>query len=129
VRVDFEPPVALAWLELAAGVTLALACLVVDAGGRILVLPGAALLLALGLRDALARPTLSLQSGGLVVVIGLHRRAVPWSTLERARVVTDRRAPLLELDLGDTVVVLSRRRLGVPPHQALEALEEIRATR
>jgi hypothetical protein len=41
-------------------------------------------------------------------------------------VVADRRAALLELDLGSVTVVLSRRRLGCPPVQALEQLEAAR---
>jgi hypothetical protein len=41
-------------------------------------------------------------------------------------VITDRRTPLLELDLDHTVVVLSRRRLGTAPYLVLEELDTVR---
>lgn len=107
---------------------LALAALAVDPLGRLLLLPAAGLLLALALRDLLLRPTLTGTTDGLTLVTGLHRVTVPWADVEVLRVVTDRRAPLLEIDLGDTVVVLSRGRLGAPPYAVLEDLQELRAT-
>ncbi len=130
MREHFAPSLLAAAVPLVAGVALGLATLGLDAGGRLLILPAALLLLALGLRDVLLRPTLALHDDGLDVVAGAHRRHVAWSELERTRVVTDRRAALLELDLGDTVVVLSRRRLGASPYRVLEAVEQARdATR
>jgi len=36
--------------------------------------------------------------------------------------VTARRTPLLEIDLGDRVVVASRRRLGAPVDEVLAAV-------
>ena len=43
--------------------------------------------------------------------------------------ITDRRTPLLELDLGDTLVVLARGRLGRPPQDVLAELQEIAGDR
>ena len=128
-RPDFAPSGATVAGPLVVGIVLGLAALDLDTGGRLLIVPAALVLLALGLRDALLRPTLALRHDGLDVVVGGRRRHVPWAELEGVRVVTDRRATLLELDLGFTVVVLSRRRLGVPPDVALEVLEQVRAGR
>jgi hypothetical protein len=47
----------------------------------------------------------------------------------RLRVVTDRRAPLLEVDLEHRVLVLSRGRLGRSPHEVLDELEALRVSR
>jgi hypothetical protein len=52
--------------------------------------------------------------------------SVPWDRVERMRVVRDRRAALLELDLGVTVVVLSRNRLGRWPEDVLTDLLAVR---
>jgi len=124
---EFGPPVGLGWLQVAVGVTLLCVTAAADPTGRVLMVPAAALLVALGVRDLVLRPTLSAGREGLTVVDGLHRRVVTWAAVERVRVVTDRRAPLLELDLGDAVVVLSRRRLWMPPSLVLEQLEQLRA--
>jgi hypothetical protein len=120
------PPPLQGWAELAAAAGLLGAAFAVDPVGRVLVAPAVVLLAVLGARDLLLRPTLTAGHEGLLVVDGFRRRAVRWPELARARVVTDRRAPLLELDLGDTVVVLSRRRLGQPPALALAELEATR---
>ena len=93
-----------------------------DAGGRVLAWPAAGLLAAAGLRDLLLSPVLRADEAGLEVVVGLRRHRVPWAQLEAARVVTDRRTPLLELDLGSTLVVLPGRRLGRAPQVVLEQL-------
>lgn len=57
---------------------------------------------------------------------GWTRRTASWPDVHDLRVVTDRRTALLELDLDGALVVLSRRRLGSAPHQALEQLERLR---
>jgi hypothetical protein len=43
------------------------------------------------------------------------------------RVVRDRRTEVLELDLGRTLAMLSRARLGRPPAQVLDELLALRA--
>ena len=110
---------------LAAGVLLALVGLGADAGGRVLSWPAAALLLAAGARDLALAPALTADAQGLVVVHGLRRTRFPWTAVERLRVVTDRRAPLLEVDTGDALVLLSRWRLGRPPATVLQELRAI----
>ena len=120
------PPLTVAVVELLAAAALLAA--VVPAGplGRLLLLCAAVLVLVRGLRDLLLRPTLRATPQGLSLVDGLRRLDVPWAQVEQIRVVTDRRAQLLEVDLGDAVVVLSRSRLGAAPYLIREQLEELR---
>lgn len=121
------PSTALGASELVAG---AMALVIGEQGddlALLLVLPVFAFLVALGLRDLVLRPTLCASSDSLTVVRGIGRVTVGWDTVERLRVVTDRRTPLLEIDLGSTSVVLSRTRLGTAPSQVLADLEALRA--
>ena len=75
------------------------------------------------LRGLLAlRPVLRADTAGLEVVVGLRRRQLSWPEVHGLRVVDDRRTPLLEVDLGSTLVVLTRRRLGRPPDVVLDEL-------
>ncbi|MGZ6826830.1 MAG: PH domain-containing protein [Mycobacteriales bacterium] len=107
-------------LALLAGTTRA------DPVGAVLLVPAGVLALASGLRDLLLTPALRADATGLEVVDGLHRRRLPWAQVEGLRVVTDRRTPLLEVDAGEVLVVLSRRRLGASPYQVLEELQALR---
>lgn len=93
--------------------------------GRVLLVPAALALGTVSLRDLLMVPTLLVCAEGITVVVGFRRRAWRWDQVS-ARVVTDRRSPLLELDVGDTVIVLSRRRLGRAPDLVLEQLDSAR---
>ena len=127
--VTAAPARSTALLLLAGAVLLALVALAADPHGRLLAAPAALLLAALGLRDLLLRPVLAAGAWGLEVVTGLRRRHVPWHSLEGLRVVTDRRTPLLELDLGTTLVVLPRSRLGRDPQEVLAELDAVRPTR
>ena len=121
------PPRAHGVLLLLLGTALAVAAAVADAPGPVLLLPAAVVALGLGARDLLLRPVLAADALGLSVVDGTTRRRVGWESVERLRVVTDRRTPVLELDLGeDGLVVLTRRRLGTSPAEALALLEQIR---
>ena len=96
-----------------------------DAGGRVLAWPAAALLAAAALRDLALRPTLRADRAGVEIVTALRRRWTPWQQVEGMRVVTDRRTPVLEVDVGATLLVLSRRRLGRAPASVLEELLEL----
>ena len=98
-----------------------------DVPGRVLAVPAALVLALLGLRDLVLRPVLRADDEGLEVVTGLRRLRLPWSQVEGLSVVTDRRAPLLQVDLGSTLVVLGRTRLGRPPQDVLEALLPLQA--
>lgn len=108
------------------GLLVLLAGGLVEPIGRMLLLPAAAVLLALCLRDLLLRPTLSADSTGLEVIDGWHRRSASWAAVEGLRVVRDRRTSLLEIDLGEHLVVLSGHRLGTDPDAALLLLESYR---
>jgi hypothetical protein len=126
-RVEITPSRAQGWLVVGLGLLVLAGAVPAPPVGRVLLVPAALLLIVVGARDLFLAPTLAADAVGITVVDGLRRRDATWAELERMRVVTDRRTPLLELDLGDTVVVLSRRRLGAPPYVVLEQLEQARA--
>ncbi len=114
-------------LEVGAAFVLLAGLTLVDPLGRLLLALGATVVLAVGLRDLFLRPTVVADRDGLIIVDGLARVQARWADVERLRIVTDRRAPLLEVDLGARVVVLGRRRLGAAPYLVLEELEALRA--
>jgi hypothetical protein len=115
-----------AWALLAGAAALLVVGLVADAGGRLLALPAAVLLAGLAARDLALRPVLRADAAGLDVVVGLRRRRVDWAQVERLRVVQDRRTPVLEIDLGATLVLLTRGRLGRSPALVLQELRDVR---
>jgi hypothetical protein len=98
----------------------------VDRLSWVILLPVAVGAAASGLRDLLLSPVLTADADGLLVVDGVRRVRAGWSEVEELRTVRDRRTPLLELDLGDRVVVLTGRRLGAPVDEVLDALQELR---
>jgi hypothetical protein len=89
-------------------------------------------LLALVVVDVLLRPRLAADPGGLQVRTLAVRRRLPWSALRRVDVDERARygltARTLELDAGDTLVVLGRRALGEDPRDVADALARIRYT-
>lgn len=97
----------------------------VDAPGRLLAVPVALLVLAAGLRDLLLRPVLTAGADGLTVVSGVRREHVPWEALAAVRAVRDRRTDVLELDLGDRLLVLTARRLGAPVDEVVGELRQL----
>ena len=124
----WSPRVGETVLTAVAGLVLAVAALLVDPVGRVLVGGAALLLLGLALRDALLRPRLVADGAGVTAraLTGVTR--IAWPGLQ-ARVRTQRRwgvrSTTLELeDLGDDVVlvVLGRRELGADPATVAEAL-------
>jgi hypothetical protein len=118
----YSPPRAQGWLLLLAGSALVVVLVPAPPLGRVLLVPAVLALVALGLRDLLLIPTLAADLEGLTIA----KQRYPWADVPRVRVITDRRTPLLELDLDHTVVVLSRRRLGTAPYLVLEELEALR---
>ena len=110
---------------------LALALVVLDAPGRVLVGAGALLLLALAARDLVARPRLTAGPDGIDVRTWTRRRHLPWSGL-RVRVRESRRLGMrsrtLELDTAagpdddGVLVVLGRRDLGADPERVAREL-------
>ncbi|MCU1590629.1 MAG: hypothetical protein JWP11_1885 [Frankiales bacterium] len=99
-----------------------------DSAGRLLAAPAAVAVLALAVRDLRSGPVLAAGPQGVEVLQGLRRTRVPWPQVERMRVVKDRRTEMLELDLGSTLALLSRNRLGRLPEDVLTDLLAIRAT-
>ena len=116
---------------------LALALVVLDAPGRVLVGAGALLLLALALRDLVARPRLAAGPDGIDVRTWTRHRHLPWPGL-RVRVRESRRLGVrsrtLELDTAagpdddGVLVVLGRRDLGADPEQVARELRALDPT-
>lgn len=123
---EWGPAPAWGWGQLALAVLLVALLPVTDRLGWVLLVPAAGCAAASGLRDLLLTPVLRADGAGLAVVEGVRRVAVGWSEVERLRTVRDRRVPLLEVDLGSSVVVLSARRVGAPVEEVLVRLEELR---
>jgi hypothetical protein len=103
-----------------------------DPAGRVLFGLAALGLLALTVVDLLLRPRLAADPDGLRVRTLAVRRRMPWSALQRVDVDERSRygltARTLELDAGDTLVVLGRRALGTDPRDVADALARIRYT-
>jgi hypothetical protein len=110
---------------LVAAVVLALVGLATDGGGRLLSWPAALLVLAVAARDLALGPALRADASGLLVVTGLRVVRLDWSSVERLRVVRDRRTPLLEVDAEGRLHLLSRWRLGRPPAAVLDELQGV----
>jgi hypothetical protein len=115
----------------AIGLGLALAVLVVDAPGRVLVGAGALLVLAVAVRDRVGRPRLAAGPDGVDVRSWTARQHLPWPGL-RVRVRESRRWGIrgrtLELDTAGgpeddgVLIVLGRRDLGADPQEVARAL-------
>src|SRR3954452_25001458 len=115
----------------AIGLGLALAVLLVDPAGRILLGAAALLVLALAARDALLRPRLSAGPEGVVVRTMSGRQHLPWPGLRIGVRATRRwglRNRILELDTAagpdddGVLVLLGRRDLGADPEDVVRAL-------
>lgn len=111
---------------LALAALLALVAVLSDAAGRLLAAPAAVAVLVLALRDLRSGPVLRAGPEGVEVLQGVRRLRTPWPQVERMRVVRDRRTEVLELDLGRTLALLTRARLGRPPAEVLTELLAIR---
>jgi hypothetical protein len=118
----------------AVALCLALALVVLDSPGRLLVGTGVLLLLALAARDLLARPRLAAGANGVDVRTLTGRHHLPWGGL-RVRVRDGRRLGIrsrsLELDTSagphddGVLVVLGRRDLGADPADVARALQAL----
>jgi hypothetical protein len=111
---------------LATAAVLVVVTVLSDPAGRLLAAPAALAALVLGLRELRGGPVLSADADGVTALSGWRRVHADWRAVERMRVVRDRRAELLELDVGDTVVLLSRTRLGRLPEEVLTDLLAVR---
>jgi hypothetical protein len=119
------------------GLGLAMAVVVLDAAGRILVGAGAVLLLGLAVRDLLARPRLRAGPDGVDVRSLGSGRHLPWARLQvRVREVRrfGVRSRTLELDTATgpeddgVLVVLGRRDLGADPDDVARTLRTLDPT-
>ena len=111
-----------------AGTGLALAVLLVDPLGRVLVGGAALLLLTLAAHDALLRPRLQAGPDGVTLRALTGPTTIPWIRL-RVRVRTQRRWGMRSrtLEFEDraedaVLVVLGRRELGTDPEAVAAAL-------
>jgi hypothetical protein len=121
----------------AIGLGLALAVLVVDPIGRVLVGAAAVLVVGLAVRDVVARPRLTAGPDGVDVRGWIGRRHLPWPGL-RIHVRETRRfgvrSRTLELDTASgpdddgVLVVLGRRDLGSDPAEVARALAALDPT-
>jgi Bacterial PH domain len=121
----------------AIGLGLALAVVLLDAAGRVLVGAAAVLVLVIAVRDVVARPRLAAGPDGVDVRAWTTRRHLPWPVL-RVRVRETRRfgvrSRTLELDTAagqdddGVLVVLGRRDLGTDPEAVARALRELDPT-
>lgn len=111
---------------LALTVVLVVVTFLSDSAGRLLTAPAAIVTLALAFRDLTSGPVLHADAEGLTVLQGLRTRRLAWGQVERMRVVKDRRTEMLELDIGSTLLLLSRTRLGRLPEDVLGDLLALR---
>ncbi len=121
----------------AIGLGLALAVLVVDTTGRVLVGAAALLVLATVVRDVVARPRLAAGPDGVDVRLWKARRHLPWPGLQ-VRVREMRRfgvrSRTLELDTAagpdddGELLLLGRRDLGADPEEVARALRALDPT-
>lgn len=112
------------------GLALCAAGLATDAMGRFLALVAGLGLLAVAAGDLLRRPRLRADDAGVTARTLTGRIDLPWSQVEAVRVDQRRgvavRSTLLEIDAGETLVMLSRRALGADPRDVADALAELR---
>ena len=113
---------------LALAAVLVVMTLLSDPAGRLLTIPAGVAVLVLAVRDLRSGPVLRAGPDGVEVLQGVRRLRAGWGQVERMRVVKDRRTEMLELDLGRTLALLSRNRLGRLPEDVLAELLEIRAS-
>jgi len=121
-----EPVRRLGYGMLLLAAALAAVAVLVDSAGRLLAGPAAVIALGVAVRELRGGPLLVADSTRVVVRQGWRTVAAPWPQVERMRVIKDRRAELLEIDIGRTVLLLSRARLGRYPADVLTDLLALR---
>ncbi len=98
-----------------------------DSPGRVLFGLAAALLTGYALSDLLFTPRLAVDSTGLRVRSPLARAQLSWAQLDEVRADSHTRYGLrsvaLEIDAGQTLIVLSRRALGAQPEAVAAAIQ------
>lgn len=98
--------------------------------GRLIACVAAVVLLAVAVGDLVFRPRLVADAGGLTVRSPLGRASLPWAAVDAVRTDTRLRLGLrstaLEIDAGETLIVLSRRALGADPEQVAATVNALR---
>lgn len=114
---------------LAGAVSAGVALLFVDTPGRILLLALIVVLVGESVRLAVIRPVLSVDASGVRVRRAGGAHTYPWSEVGPVTATTSRRlvtSKSVELDVGDTLVVLPAYRLGADPAEVVAAIEAAR---
>jgi Bacterial PH domain len=131
--VHWTPRPAETWGTAVAAAVAAAIAATLDPAGELLLGVAAALLAGIAGTDLLLRPRLRADANGIEVRTLSVRRALPWAEVSRVRVDEHSRfgrtARTLEVDAGDTLVLLSRRALGTDPRDVADALAAIRVGR
>ena len=114
------------WVHVVAFAAVAVVCagagIESPAMGRILLWLAGAFAGGVGLRDALVRPTLETDDGGITVVRTWRRERLGWADIDAVAPYVHRRQAALELDAGERLVVLPARRLGADLAEVVDAL-------
>jgi hypothetical protein len=130
--VSYGVPISVIVGKFAVAAVLALIALIVGVREQVPIGLAAAVGVALyAARDVLARERLAADAHGLTTISGYAgHRHLDWSDMERmsidSRLRFGARTEILELDIGDHIFLFSRFDLGVPPDEALAALEALR---
>jgi hypothetical protein len=131
--VQWTPRPGETWGAAGSALVAAAVAATLDPAGRLLLALAAALLAGIAGADLLLRPRLRADATGIEVRTLAFRRALPWAQVTRVRVDErsryGRTARTLEVDAGDTLVLLSRRALGADPRDVADALAAIRTGR
>lgn len=129
-QLEWSPRPAETGVIAAFGVALCAAALATDTLGRFLALVAGLGLLAIGASDLLTRPRLRADQAGIAARTLTGRTELAWSQVEAIRVDQRRgmavRSVLLEIDAGETLIMLSRHALGADPRDVADALSDLR---
>jgi hypothetical protein len=127
----FGPSRAIAGLIAFAGAVSAVAAVLnSDPGGRLFLACVTIALLAIAASDLVFSPRLTAGPTGLAIFAPMTRTSLSWAEIDS--ITVDERTHLglasraLEIESGDLLVVLSRRRLGMDPREVLTQLEAVR---
>lgn len=114
----------------AAAVAVAVAIAASDAPGRLLAAVAVVVLLGYALSDLVFAPRLVADADGLTVRSPTVRAALAWAAVDDvhadARSRFDLRSTSLEIDAGETLVVLTRRALGARPEDVAALVNALR---
>ena len=111
-------------------VAIVVAVFTADAGARVLAALAAVVLFAYAVSDLLFWPRLTLSADGVQVHGPFDRAALGWDAVDAVRadvrVRHGLRSVALEIDSGDSLVVLSRRALGADPAEVAKLADVAR---